>query len=267
MEKLAILVISCDKYSDVWDPFFKLFFKFWSDCPYKIYLGTNSLSYDDPRVNMIHIGEGKAWADDFRNMLEFIEEKYVLTFLDDYLIVKKVNSKIVKYALEVTEKEQIDCCKLWTRPRGSIPFAGYNDLFEIQAKDKYCVNAAAAIWTKELLKILLKPGFSAWDFELGNSRHINEIGKLPGRFVTTQKTEFIVLNGVTKGKWLPTTVRKCERLGVSIDTKQRGVLSGKVLFIELLRTFIADHVPLRIRNVVKPFLIKLGFGRMFVSDY
>ena len=36
--KFAILIVSCDKYSDLWDPFFKLFFKFWPDCPFNIYL-------------------------------------------------------------------------------------------------------------------------------------------------------------------------------------------------------------------------------------
>ncbi len=42
--ELAILVCSCDKYADVWEPFFKLFFKFWPDCPYPIYLLSNYLT-------------------------------------------------------------------------------------------------------------------------------------------------------------------------------------------------------------------------------
>ena len=38
----AVVVSSCDAYSDAWKPFFKLFFKYWSDCPFPIYLVTNT---------------------------------------------------------------------------------------------------------------------------------------------------------------------------------------------------------------------------------
>ena len=34
----AILILSCDKFSDLWKPFFDLFWKYWPDCPYNVYL-------------------------------------------------------------------------------------------------------------------------------------------------------------------------------------------------------------------------------------
>ena len=42
-KNLTILVTSCDKYSDLWIPFIKLFRKFWSDCPYKLVLISESI--------------------------------------------------------------------------------------------------------------------------------------------------------------------------------------------------------------------------------
>ena len=38
----AVVVCSCDKYSDLWDPYFELFKKFWADCPYPVFLNTET---------------------------------------------------------------------------------------------------------------------------------------------------------------------------------------------------------------------------------
>ena len=40
-EDLTILDVSCDRYADFWEIFFKLFDRYWLDCPYKVYFGTN----------------------------------------------------------------------------------------------------------------------------------------------------------------------------------------------------------------------------------
>ena len=42
---VTILVNSCDKYEDAWEPFFKLFSIQWPECPYKIILNTESKNF------------------------------------------------------------------------------------------------------------------------------------------------------------------------------------------------------------------------------
>ena len=37
----SILVVSCDRYRDLWTPFFTLFQRYWPDCDMPVYLGTN----------------------------------------------------------------------------------------------------------------------------------------------------------------------------------------------------------------------------------
>ena len=48
---ISILVCSCDKYEDLWNPMFGMFFKFWEDCPLNIYLMTNNKKYNHEKVN------------------------------------------------------------------------------------------------------------------------------------------------------------------------------------------------------------------------
>ncbi|HYO76959.1 MAG TPA: hypothetical protein VE010_10890, partial [Thermoanaerobaculia bacterium] len=78
---VPILVASCDAYADVWSPFFTLFFRHWSDCPYPIHLGTNFESFDDPRVRTIRVGADRGWAAGLSSMLEQLSATHVLLFL------------------------------------------------------------------------------------------------------------------------------------------------------------------------------------------
>ena len=50
-----VLFTSCDKYQDLWGPFFTLFFRYWQDCPYLVYIGSNHFKYDHERVNTIAV--------------------------------------------------------------------------------------------------------------------------------------------------------------------------------------------------------------------
>ncbi len=74
---VAVLVTSCDKYQDLWEPFFTLFFRYWQDCPYPVYLGTNHLKYDHERVKTIAVGDETDWSSDFRSMLEQIPQRSI----------------------------------------------------------------------------------------------------------------------------------------------------------------------------------------------
>ena len=82
--KCAVLVPSCDPYMDLWRPYFALFFRYWNDCPYRIYLGANKLSYDHPRVTTLHSGQGTNWANRVREHVELIDAEYILLFLEDF---------------------------------------------------------------------------------------------------------------------------------------------------------------------------------------
>ena len=58
-QELAILVNSCDKYEDAWDPFFKLLKIQWPDCPYRIYLNTEFKNYVCDCFDVEVINSGK----------------------------------------------------------------------------------------------------------------------------------------------------------------------------------------------------------------
>ena len=60
LQNTALLVSSCDKYSDCWDPFFKLLSIYWKDLEYPVYLITEEKEYECPYmpVTALKIGGG-----------------------------------------------------------------------------------------------------------------------------------------------------------------------------------------------------------------
>lgn len=50
----AVLVNSCDKYSETWIPFFTLLKKYWPDCEYPIYLNTENKKCSIPDISTIN---------------------------------------------------------------------------------------------------------------------------------------------------------------------------------------------------------------------
>lgn len=79
--ELSILICSCDKYEDAWEPFFYFFKKFWEDCSFNIYLLTNFKRHNDEKVISLIIGEDIDWSTSFLKAIEKINTKYIVIFI------------------------------------------------------------------------------------------------------------------------------------------------------------------------------------------
>src|SRR6476646_3876365 len=104
IDQCSILIPSCDTYSDLWEPFLTLFHKYWPDCPYPIFLGSNAEDYNDSRVRMIHAGHGNNWSNRVREQLERISSPYVLMMLEDFFLRCPVQTDRVEVCLSALEK-------------------------------------------------------------------------------------------------------------------------------------------------------------------
>src|SRR4051812_43328145 len=112
----AIVVPSCDAYEDAWLPFFSFFFKYWPDCPFPVYLITDSKIYPDNRVKTLALGKDYGWADNMKISLDKIPEEYFIYFLEDVFITKKVDTSRILRFLELAKKENVSCLRLFPEP-------------------------------------------------------------------------------------------------------------------------------------------------------
>ncbi len=226
MSKVPILVISCDAYSDLWSPFFELFFKRWPDCPYEIYLGTNNGSYDDTRVNTITIGEDRSWCDNVRAMLDKLESDHFILFLEDFFIKETVDTAHIKRLVDIAVSEDVGCLRLAAGlPQAfdpSVPVPGHNGIGCIEKGEPYRVSAQVAVWKTSTIRKLLRPGYNAWQFEDVGTYLCED---MDDEFWAVYEPAIIYDHGVEKGKWKPEGMRICREAGVDFDTNPRGEFS------------------------------------------
>lgn len=266
--ELAILVVSCDRYHDVWDVFFQLFFRAWPNCKHRVYLGVNERAYrfdTTDIITVIRAGPDESWIDNLREMLLRIPEQFVLVFLDDFLVVNSVNESLIEQALDFVKTEKASCFRLVPRPPGSLLYRSYPQVQEIRPQDEYCVSTQVAIWNKATLSSLLQGTGSAWDFELRTSKEARSKAALPGLFLSYKQPVFSLKNGIIRGKWVRSSLRACAMLGVRVNTAYRPIQTVKEAVIEYLKMDVGHQLPAPIRRFLKCICLAVGGANLFVS--
>lgn len=203
----AILVVSCDRYADLWPHFFGCFFKYWEDCPYRVILGTNNLKHDDPRVTTICIGEDKDYSSNLAAMLNKIDEEWVVVLVEDVLISAKVDSNRIATLLSTLQSSNIVHAQLLYQKYSQNNLLGDCEpmgggIVELPVGIPYRATLNACLWRKLALLGLLREGESAWEFERDGT--VRSFG-YPGRFVSATRPGgeplFRWEHGVIKGRW------------------------------------------------------------------
>lgn len=248
--QVAVLVVSCDNYSDVWPIFFQLYGKYWNNNDFRTYLLTNNLQPEFENVEVLSVGEDISWSDNLLNALPRIEEEFVLLFIEDLLLTKPINLELFHRCLD------------WALARNASYFrfnpATYpdivinNEIGIISRGAVYRTSVVLSLWKKEVLCSLLKPGENAWEFEHHGAVRSDKYDD----FYSATSTIFPVINSIIKRVWERSAVRKLSRLGITIDISYRPVtsLTGEVLWkFRLLRSMVFTAIPGKWRRSVKRF--------------
>ena len=220
-DMLSILVVSCDKYSDLWRPFFDSFRRFWPDCPFNVYLLSNKKPCDIRGVKTILAGDDLSWSDSLQKGVIQLQEDYVFLFLDDLLLRRPVNTQKVLEILGWAVESNINYIRM--NPMKNKPDKHVNkSVGLISKKSIYRTSVVMSAWKKSVLLDLLKPGESAWGFEVHGSVRSDEYDK----FYATWKKYFAITNVVVKGKLRKGAVRKLKSLGIDVDLTSRKIMTS-----------------------------------------
>jgi hypothetical protein len=164
---VAILVVSCDAYQDLWKPFFHCFFKYWPDCPFSVHLGSNFATYDDSRVIPIPIGADIDYSSNLLKMLEQIEQEWVILWIEDRPPRRPVRTNDMLRMINTTKEKGAVYLKLIP----NLPRAlGNEEIGEIPKGTRYRVCMTVVLWRKAILQEFLQPGESAWQIEYNGGR-------------------------------------------------------------------------------------------------
>ena len=253
--KLAIVVQSCDKYYDLWDPFYKMFFKYWSDCPFPIYHVSESKTYDHQSVKPFITGMDVEWSGRLKMALNEIKEPYVLLLLDDYILIKKVNNEKIENCIRTLEETKAALLRLVPVPGPTMDYADYENIGLIDKKKEYSISTQATIWDTKVLQDFLIDSETVWDFELKGTERADSILK---NFLGIKKQKGInriesgdypytyICTAVYKGKWMREAIKYLKKEKIYPDTTYRKMES---FFEQLFRKTYSRS----------PYIIKVGF--------
>lgn len=228
----AILILSCDKYSDIWEPFFSQFHKFWPECPFRVYLGSNAKTYIDKRVQSVRSMTSVDWSSDLSNILGKIKEEYIFVWMEDLLLIDHVDTKLFQRSFHFMQKSQANHMHMspLISPDGIMDdrlFGSYKESVP------YRVNAPG-FWKKSHLRELLIPGENPWKFEVMGSYRSSYYGG----YYCLMRQLFQFVRVVEKGNIRRGAYEYCLRNGIKLDTRYRHVDSE----YERLKSDAAEYI-------------------------
>lgn len=174
MSDIAVVVMSCDKNTWLLDVFFERFFFEWKNCQYDIYLvmEEKKYNYKDYSINVFTTSKNTKWCARLKKALNCIKEKYVLIFLDDFILESAVNTELLEEYIKIIKENNLS--NLILTPVDNEK----NDNFNLDSKiikrnrfGRYKTSLQCGIWEKSILEELLLDTENAWEFEIfGNIR-------------------------------------------------------------------------------------------------
>ncbi|AXX91784.1 hypothetical protein CPU12_11505 [Malaciobacter molluscorum LMG 25693] len=234
----ALIVLSCDGYSDLWITFIDTFFDNWANCPFSIYILSNTKKCEDKRIKTLLSGDDVDWSSSLRKGIEQLEEKNLFFFLEDAFLCEKVDN------IEFTKKynffieNKLNYLRLRPAPKPDIKYN--KDFGELSNKSMYRVSLYSSFWKKDVFLEILKDGESAWEFEINGTKR----SSLYDKFFSTNIEFFNIIHGVERGKWINNSLKKLKNNGYIINSERKLLYKNsfeekiKVMLVLLKHKFL-----------------------------
>ena len=250
MKKIALLVLSCDNYSDLWKSYAELFNRYWPDCPYDKYLASNYIEFNSYGFKSILVGADETWSRGVKIALSKLKDNYdyVFTTLEDSPIVENVDNNFVVTAFKSLIAEDGNFLRTYMAVKPKIkPINQYYG--EVENNTPYRQTCCYALWKIRTLYEILDENETAWDFErIGVKRGFNY-----DKFYCMNKNQFILINLVIKGKLLKASYRKLKELLPEVNLN-RQQFTARESFKEKIRASLVllalKFIPKKIQNKI-----------------
>lgn len=236
--ELTIIVCSCDKYDDLWYPYFEIFKNQWPDCKYPIILNTESKTYNHDGLNIKSLNlytpeEAKnvSWSDRMIKTLSYVDTEYVLVTLDDHFLISPVDSKKFERALEIIKThKRISALSFIAYVPADKKTKWIDNFGRWSMNDYFRVNLDTAIWRKKALLRNLKPGENAWEFELNATERalwdFTEYYRYKQGAEPILDVSFHLRRGygLIRGKWCWRNPELFDQFNIPMDFSKRGYM-------------------------------------------
>jgi hypothetical protein len=245
----AVVVVSCDDYSDLWDNFFTLKSRYFDLNSIPTYLVSNSKKYPD--INSISVN--LSWTKRLLKAVLEIPSKYILLLLEDYYFSSEVDLNNLYQLMEIMTSKDLNYVKLSNfSSMKTTKFIEHDFLNHIYTSNEYAISLQPSLWKREfLLSMISNLDGNAWSFEVALNDYIRThiSDKYIHNIAYDSREVLNLVHMVVQGKYLPSAVKKMRKL---------GVVSAKSYIIYKLKLKSKYILKGRARKKIKTFLKKIG---------
>src|SRR3990167_8571739 len=180
-----IFCLTSDRYLPALRPFAWLMNKYWLPNPEVVVGGFTPPDFALPPNFTFHsIGKYEdypfnRWSDALHDFLVAMPDELVILLLEDYWIVRQVNTQAIQYAYDYMRQFQyvikFDICtdRLYAMGMKDYGYAGYLDVIISMPGSPYHASLWPGIWRKQHLLKHLVPEESPHDFELQGTTRLS----------------------------------------------------------------------------------------------
>lgn len=175
MGDYCIMMLTCDKYSDLWPAYFGQIHKYWNSYNGKIFVNTERIrKFDFECNNQISFSKklydwDTPWSYRLKDCLEQVEEQYVIFLLDDFILTDYVDANEIDNCVDHMKEEADIACFNFLPTPGKKNGKKY-DRYELTDRNMpFRINLQAALWRKDFLMKFIREHENPWQFEYWGS--------------------------------------------------------------------------------------------------
>lgn len=233
MSDIAVVLSSCDEYSDCWPHTMHFLRKSGLLEHFPSWLITDSYGGQPVEPFQVLASGPKgasmpSWSDIRMRALAQIPAKYVLLLFEDWLVTNRPDVAALQAAATALERSP-ELSAVYLAPHGPQGASTPDPELGIRRYGRfprYAASLQAALWNKAHLLSLMRSGESVWQCELFASVRAIRMG-LRQAIISTEHfpdgSLDYVPTAIVKGKWLTEAVDDAERRGYQIETSGRGI--------------------------------------------
>lgn len=233
--RVCVLVASSDNTIDVFSKVSRSFSLFWPDCPFPKYVGVNTPAMVEQDSGFEAVCASVAgWRPELAAQVRRLPSSitHILLFLDDFLLLDRVNSGEIGRIVEEAQREGVSYLRLVPISRAFIPnmlHALYRKIVPVRRElipDRmpYYSSLQVALWRRDHLQDMLALSGNIWDFE---NQSISGVSHYAVNDVVPVKYVHVV----EKGKWKRRTGRLFHAMHLPFSPGNREVLTAFDQFV------------------------------------
>lgn len=178
--RVAVIVHSCDRYALLFDGFDYFFKKNWDfNIPCTCYFATEEVNVNFEKFTNIKSGRGE-WTNRLSNLLDQIEEDYVLYFQEDMWLNKPINAVFFTELFDLAIKNnwcqiKLNSANVYKTTETPFFVQGFNISKLINEDSGYLMSHQVTLWRKNFLKAQLKPNEHPWRNEREGTKRLRQL--------------------------------------------------------------------------------------------